>query len=330
MGTKIKGMVDDVKRVVLMKNLFNKRIAIDAFNVIYQFISIIKGSDGRPLTDRNRNVTSHLSGLLYRNINLLENNIKPIYCFDGIRKSEKLRWKNKQTVEKVKLTSNMIGNSKELLDSMGIPWIQGTSEGEAQCCYLVEKGDAFAVASQDYDCLAFGGKRLLRNFAIGRTKKKGNTNIKLDIEYVSLEKFLKHHEITKEQLIDISILIGNDFFCGFKTFGEKRALHVIKTFDKIEDAINVKLVKRDKTVFESADEFYETLEEIREIYTNPLVNKDYIIKFNKPDYDKLTEILVEEHNFSYDRISSAILRLKKINASSKKQITIGEFLKNKS
>lgn len=43
---------------------------------------------------------------------------------------------------------------------MGIPYIEAYGEGEAQAAYLVENGDAWAVASQDYDCLLFGAKGL--------------------------------------------------------------------------------------------------------------------------------------------------------------------------
>ncbi|GAG88482.1 unnamed protein product [marine sediment metagenome] len=106
----------------------------------------------------------------------------------------------------------MIEESKKLIESMGIPIIQASSEGEAQSAYMVEVGDAWACASQDYDTLLFGGERLLRNFAINRSKKVRDTTVTLDIEYVSLSKFLKNLEINREQLVEMGILIGTDFF----------------------------------------------------------------------------------------------------------------------
>jgi flap endonuclease-1 len=60
-----------------------KVVAIDAYNTIYQFLSIIRGPTGELLTNSKGEVTSHLSGLFYRNANLLMDNIKPIYVFDG-------------------------------------------------------------------------------------------------------------------------------------------------------------------------------------------------------------------------------------------------------
>jgi len=318
-------MVDQVKRSVTIENLFNKTIAIDAFNSIYQFLSIIKGKDGKPLKDYRGRITSHLSGLLYRNLIFLEKSIKPIYCFDGINKSQKVRW-SKPTKSKVRINEYIISESKSLLDALGIPWIQAPAEGEAQCCYLVQQGDAWAVASQDYDCFAFGGTRLIRNFAVHRKRKKGNTQTEYDIEFISLEKLLNYWKITREQLVDISILVGNDFFEGFKGFGEKKALKYIKEFKHVFGNDDIILLRRDGG--ESlGEEMYNTYMDNRKIFLNPVVNKDYKIKFKKPNYIELHELLVREHNFSDRRIDSVISRLKKLNENSKKQINLAKFLK---
>ena len=61
----------------------NKTISIDAFNTLYQFLATIRGPMGEPLKNRDGEITSHLTGLFYRNINLLNANIKPIFIFDG-------------------------------------------------------------------------------------------------------------------------------------------------------------------------------------------------------------------------------------------------------
>ena len=67
-----------------MEFLSGKKIAIDAFNTIFQFLSIIRDRQtGQPLMDSKGRVTSHLSGLLYRTANFLQAGIKPIYVFDG-------------------------------------------------------------------------------------------------------------------------------------------------------------------------------------------------------------------------------------------------------
>ncbi len=72
------------KRKIAFEELSNTVIAIDAYNVLYQFLSIIRQPDGMPLTDSKGNVTSHLSGIFYRTIELIGYGIKPIYVFDGL------------------------------------------------------------------------------------------------------------------------------------------------------------------------------------------------------------------------------------------------------
>ena len=68
---------------ISLDELKGKTIAIDAYNALHQFLSIIRQRDGTPLKDASGEVTSHLTGLLYRTANLVERGIKPIYVFDG-------------------------------------------------------------------------------------------------------------------------------------------------------------------------------------------------------------------------------------------------------
>ncbi|MFW9826418.1 MAG: flap endonuclease-1 [Candidatus Thorarchaeota archaeon] len=349
MGVKINELVREVKRTITFENLFKKTIAIDAFNTIYQFLAIIRQRDGTPLKDFQGNITSHLSGLFYRTINFLEHNIKPIYVFDGIssdlkletiRERKKIKEEAKEKMEKAldaedfkeakkfaqltsKLDAGMIEESKKLIDYLGIPIVQASSEGEAQSAYIVEKGDAWACASQDYDTLLFGGERLIRNFAISRSKKVRDTTVTLDIEYVSLSKFLNAFDLTREQLIDMGILIGTDFFPGIKGIGQKIALELIKMYNSIENVMKNEVKVGGKEVIIDLD----TLNAIREIFLNPDVKKDYQIpKPNKIDFEKVEELLVEQHNFSKQRINNALERLRKID-SSKVQVSLDDFFK---
>ena len=71
------------KEELKFSQLKGKTIAVDAFNAIYQFLTTIRQPDGTPLKDSKGNVTSHLSGLFYRNISLILEGIKIIYVFDG-------------------------------------------------------------------------------------------------------------------------------------------------------------------------------------------------------------------------------------------------------
>ncbi|MEM5830084.1 MAG: flap endonuclease-1, partial [Candidatus Aenigmatarchaeota archaeon] len=293
MGVNLKDIVEDVKKEVELSALANKTIAIDAFNSLYQFLSIIRDKDtGEPLRDSKGRITSHISGLFYRTINLLENGIKPVYVFDG----EPPKFKLKEIQERLKakeeafkkwqealergeeaityaqaasiLTKEMVEEAKELLRYMGLPVVQAKSEGEAQAAYLAAKGLVYASASQDYDSLLFGSSRLVRNLSISGKRKLPKKEIYVEVkpEIIELNELLQKLRITREQLIAIGIIVGCDYFEGVKGYGPKKALELVrelKTFDRI------------KRYLKLPDE----IDEIFNFFLNPPVEENVEIKF---------------------------------------------------
>jgi len=326
LGVKIRELTSPKK--IELKELKGKVIAIDTMNVLYQFLSIIIRTDtAQPLRSESGKITSHISGLFYRSINLIENGIKPVYVFDGkpsmlktktVEERKTIREEAKKTYEKAleegdiieaykyartsyRITSEMIDESKQLLNIMGIPYVQAESEGESQAAYMVKKGDAYAVGSQDYDAILFGTPILIRNLAIsGRRRGPGGTVIHLEPEIIFLKDILETYNLTQEQLIDIGIMIGTDFHKGIKGVGIKTALKYIKKYGNF------------KTAWEKEKfEFDGNYDAIKEIFLNPKVNKEYIIKRKKPNYDKIKDLLINEYSFNEKRVERGIARLKK-------------------
>ena len=319
MGVKLKDIVEPES--ISFKDLEGRVVSIDAFNTLYQFLSTIRQRDGRPLTDEHGNVTSHLSGILYRNSSMIEKDIKPIYIFDGkapelksetqakrreVRDEAEQIYKEalkagdtekarKFAMRSSKLSPEIIESSKKLLTLMGIPYVEAKGEGEAQAAYLVANGDAYAVASQDYDCLMFGAKRVVRNLAV-------SSNLG-DLEFYQLDKVLRQLNVTREELVDMGILIGTDFCEGLKGVGAKTALKLTH---------NGQLKEK---IAELQKESTHDLDEVRDIFLKHNVNTDYKIKWEKPDKDKLIEFMCYEHGFSVERVSKASDRLKNLNSS---------------
>jgi len=332
MGVKISDLVKPVIKEITINNLLGKKIAIDAFNSIFQFLATIRQRDGTPLKDFEGNVTSHLSGLFYRTINLIEQDIKPVYVFDGpphelklktIRERREIREKQRKKMEDAldsedqkearkyaqgtsKLTSDMIEESKLLLKYMGVPYVEAAHDGEAEAARLVNSGAVWACASQDYDSLLFGAKRLIRNLNINRKKKVKNTTINLSIEYINLEAVLKHLDISRQQLVDMGILIGLDFFEGIKGIGEKTALQLIQTHGSIEKIIESGICIKKKPIEIDLD----ALAKVRSIFfqiEKPTIEP--VLKWSNPNKKKIMELLCDRHNFSRERIENAFERL---------------------
>ncbi len=341
MGVQISSILPK-KKIELME-LSGKKIAIDAFNTIFQFLSIIRDRfTGEPLKDSQGRVTSHLSGLFYRTSNLLEAGIKPIFAFDGApppfkhatiaarqeQKEEAIR-KWEEAVKKgvpamkyaqaaSKLTDEMIEESKKLLDYMGIPWIQAPSEGEAQCSYMCKKGDVFATGSQDGDSLLFGSPKLVRNLSISGRKKlpKKETYIDVKPELIELEEVLSNLGITREQLIFLGMLVGTDYNPeGIFGYGPKKGLDFVRNVGSLKQFL-------EKVKWESD----VPAEKILDFFMNPPTSDKYNLEWKQPENEKIMRFMVDEHNFSHDRVQKVLQKMTE-GFGKGKQATLGGYLK---
>ncbi|RLF03208.1 MAG: flap endonuclease-1 [Thermoprotei archaeon] len=326
MGVNLRDLIT-TKRELSLEELRGKIIAIDAYNALYQFLAIIRQPNGTPLMDSMGRITSHLNGLLYRTVNFLEYGIKPVYVFDGkppeVKKMEILkRMKHKEEALKKyeealrrgdlkaakmyaqqtsKLTEDMVNDAKRLLDLLGIPWVQAPSEGEAQAAYLVIKGDAWATASQDYDSLLYGAPRLVRNLTISGKRKLPRKDVYIEVrpELIILSDVLKDLGITREQLIDIAILIGTDYNPeGVPGVGSKKALKIIREFKSLQNALKV-LPK---------EVFLVDPQEIKKLFLKPEVTDKYELEWREPNVEGVISFLCGEHDFSRGRVENALRR----------------------
>jgi len=281
------------------------------------------------LSDNSGKITSHISGLFYRNVNFLSLGIKPVYVFDGrppslktaeiekrkqIKKDATIKYEKalsegkydearKYAQQTSVLRDEMVNDSKKLLDLFGIPYIQAPSEGEATAAHLTITGKAYASASQDFDSLLFGAKKLVRNFTnSGRRKLPNrNTTIEVEPEIIDLHKTLSELGVTREQLVDIGILIGTDYNPdGFERIGPKTALKIVKEHGRLEDIpqIQDKLVELD-------------YKKLRQMFLSPQIVDVKEINFGNIDYQGVISYLTQERNFSQERVETSLNRLKK-------------------
>jgi len=329
MGVKLTDIVQGVP--IELKSMAGRVIAIDALNTLYQFLAIIRQPDGELLRDSQGRITSHLSGLFYRTINLLEEGVRPVYVFDG--KPPELKGRTLHRREEVKrearaeyrqavsegregdakkfagrsiyINEEMLTQSKTLLSFMGIPSVQAPSEGEAQASHMAARGDCYAAGSQDFDSLLFGAPRLLRNITISGRRKLPGRNVYTEVqpELIVLEDVLREHKITREQLVEVGILCGTDFNEGVSGIGPKKAL---------------------KIVSEGKFPNYR-MEEYKEVFLTPPVTDDFRMHFENPNPEKVTEFLCEEHEFSESRVEKALQRLA-FSAEGKRQTSLDSFL----
>ncbi len=325
MGVDISDLVET--KAITLEDLARRSIAIDAFNTLYQFLSMIRQPDGTPLMDREGRVTSHLSGLFFRSSALLEMGIRLAYVFDGEPPEQKRKTIEERIEAKVQahkewqealekgeikrafsratraasLSEGMVDESKDLLDAMGIPWIQAPSEGEAQMSHMVKKGDVWAGASQDFDALLFGTPTLVRNLTLaGKRRLPSGKKVDVTPELVTLSDVLGKLGITREQLIDMAILIGTDYNDGVKGIGPKKGLALIRESGSLRAVRDSGKVKAP---------IPEEWDEVREIFLSPEVTDDYSIVWGKVDAEGVRKVMCDKHGFGVDRIDNALSKL---------------------
>ena len=323
MGLNIRDIV--TRKEITFSKLNRQIIAVDAFNALYQFISSIRQYDGTPLMDSKGRVTSHLSGLFNRNINLLLEGMRVVYVFDGeapklkgitrekrdavksqasakykeAKEEDNVEGMKKYSQQMAKLTSEMIKESKELLEAMGIAVIQAPGEGEAQASEIA-KESAYGVASQDYDCLLYACPNLIQNLTLARKRKTITGYVEITPVLIELDKVLEELEINQEQLISLGILVGTDYNPkGIPGIGQKKALKIVQEH------------KTPEKIFEQYLDADFDWKEIFELFKKPKVNKDAEIKFPEVNENKIKEILTE-HEFSEERIEKQLEKLRDV------------------
>ncbi len=333
--------------IVSVEDFFDKTVAIDAYNWIYQFLSIIRQPDGTPLKDGEDRVTSHLSGLYYRTLKMMEAGIRPVYVFDGkppefkavlagrrdVRAEALREWREalerkdyeaagKHARRSTTITEDYIEGSKKLLEAMGLPFVQAPSEGEAMCAHIVKMGDAYCAASQDYDTLLFGAARLVRNLSISGKKRiarraggmsSGGETVVINPEMLVLDNVLERLGITHDQLILVGILIGTDFNPGgIAGYGPKKALDLVrekKTMEKVFAGLPW--------------DFPVTPEQIFDFFKHPPVTS-YELKFSEPDEPAIVSFMCDQHDFSEERVTNA---LKRLTENRKEQSSLSRWIK---
>ncbi len=328
---------------ISLEQLSGKKVAIDAYNNLYQYLTIIRDKlTGEALRDSKGRITSHISGLFYRTANLMEYGIKLIFVFDGeppkfkkitlkareeAKEEAKKKWE--EALERgeeaktyaqaaAKLSDDMVEDAKKLLEYMGIPFIQAPSEGEAQCAYLVKEKKSDFSASQDFDSLLFGSPALLRNLSITGKRKlpRKEAYIEIKPECIYLEEVLKNLKINSDQLILIGMLIGTDYNPGgVDKFGPKRALQFVRENKTLEDVL-----KKIEWNFDV------DAQEIFEFFKNPPVTEKFKIEWKEPNKEKILKFMVDEHDFSEERVNKVIQKLQE-SFNKGKQSTLGSWLR---
>lgn len=322
MGLNLRALLNPA--MVSHRDLAGETVAVDAYGMLYQFLTTLRDARGELLTDRHGNTISHLIGLVSKTQELLSAGIRPVYVFDGpphplkmqtlkkraeskdaarLKLIEAIEARDRDAIRRLSgqttyVTDEMVASATTLLGSCGLPYVMAPQDGEAQCAALVATGAVDAAASQDYDTLVYGAPRVLRNL----------TSTKRETEEVLLASLEIDHGLDRDRLVDLALLVGNDFHDGVKGVGPAGAVRVLKAhgslaafFDKCDKAYVPKNAA-EKRVAAAVDELRSDMaEKVRELFLRPHVLDDLALAPGNPDATTIHERLVEVHGFSKGR-----------------------------
>jgi flap endonuclease-1 len=272
-----------------LKDFTNCKIAIDTHFFLYKFL-INKGN--------------HIDGLFLMIINMLNNKIVPIFIFDGAstelkdetleeRREEKKQLNQsindlkqqlenkenmtKEEIEKIEKELNetegklvyinrkVISSSKRLMELMGIRYIEANCEAEIVCSKLSKYGLVDYVLTDDTDAIPFGSRKVLRelNMVTGEV-----------LEY-NINMVMYQWRISLKKLVELSILLGNDYNERPRGIYPELALELVKKGKMVETIGWLKMGEEDK----------ERVKKVREYYSK--TDKDYIIGLMGVDSPKV-------------------------------------------
>lgn len=207
-----------------INDLKGKKIAIDISIFLYQY----KGCNA-------------LLENMYKMIVLFRDyHVTPVFIFDGVPPDEKLKIleerdagkkrakqkceylenelrnnnelndadrtqiEEKLLLEKKKclhITNSNIRDVKDLIDLLGVTYLEADGEADDLCAMLVKKKDVWACMTEDMDMFVYGVSRVLRNFDL----EKGTMTL------YSMENILKNLKMTQSEFRDVCLLSGTDY-----------------------------------------------------------------------------------------------------------------------
>ncbi|WP_122090103.1 flap endonuclease-1 [Halalkalicoccus subterraneus] len=302
---------------VPFEDLSGAVVAIDAHNWLYRYLTTtVKWTADGVYTTADGTEVANLIGLVQGLPKFFENDIAPVFVFDGVvtdlkegeiseRRAAKERAKAKAQAARDRgdgieaarldartqsLTDTIQKTTRELLDLLDVPYVEAPAEGEAQAAHMAKSGTVDYAGTEDYDALLFGSPLTLRQLT-----SKG------DPERMDLAATLEKHDLTYEQLVDVGILCGTDFNEGVSGIGPKTAVKAIHEHGDLA------------SVLDARDAAIGNLESVRELFLDPDVTEDYEFDVDpSPDIEAARafvadwEIPAEEVSTGFERIEESI------------------------
>jgi len=305
---------------IAMDDLAGSVVAVDAHNWLYRYLTTtVKFTRSAAYTTADGEEVANLVGVVSGLPAFFEHDVTPVFVFDGgvtdlkadevaERRAARERAEERLAAAREagddlaaarldartqRLTDVIHETTRGLLDRLDVPYVEAPAEGEAQCAHMAATGAADYAGSEDYDTLLFGAPLTVR-------KLTGSD----DPEVMDLAATLDRHDLTREQLIDVAILVGTDFNEGVHGYGPKTALEAVREHGDLF------------AVVEAEDLDVPDAAAVRELFLDPPVTDDLTYDLDvDPDIDAARAYVTEEWGVDaaevddgFDRLADALVQ----------------------
>ena len=289
-------------------------VAVDAHNWLYRYLTTtVRWTNEDIYTTTDGDKVANLVGVVQGLPKFFEHDITPVFAFDGsvvslkddeVAERREAREKREEELETAReegdklavarlesqtqrLTDTILRTTRELLALLDVPVVEAPAEGEAQATHMAREGVVDYVGTEDYDALLLGAPLTLRQLT-----SKG------DPELMDFQATLDEYDLTWEQLVDATILMGTDFNEGVSGIGPKTAVTAVREHGDIWG------------VFEARDVFVDNADRIRDLFLNPAVTDDYDYDSDvEPDIEAARAYVCEEWEVDPDEVERGFERI---------------------
>ncbi|NXF43893.1 GEN endonuclease, partial [Oceanites oceanicus] len=220
-------ILEPVRQPVNLSSLKGKTLAVDLSLWVCEAQTVKKmiGVVTKP----------HLRNLFFRFSFLTSMGIKLVFVMEGeapklkadtMSKRNEMRYGPSKKVGAAKtgrsLFKAILRECLELLECLGVPWVQAAGEAEAMCAYLNAKGHVDGCITNDGDVFLYGAQTVYRNFGM-------NAKDPL-LDCYTMSSIKEKLSCDRESLIGLAVLLGCDYLPkGVPGVGKEQALKLIET-----------------------------------------------------------------------------------------------------
>ncbi|ELW71998.1 Flap endonuclease GEN like protein 1 [Tupaia chinensis] len=201
-------ILEPVKQHIDLHNLVGKSIAVDLSLWVCEAQTVKKmiGTVMKP----------HLRNLFFRISYLTQMDVKLVFVMEGeppklkadvISKRNQIRygpsgktWSQKRGRSQFK---SVLRECLDMLECLGIPWVQAAGEAEAMCAYLNACGYVDGCLTNDGDAFLYGAQTVYRNFTMN-TKDP-------HVDCYTMSCIKDKLGLDRDALVGLAILLGCDY-----------------------------------------------------------------------------------------------------------------------